>query len=72
MQFVLSMYLFIYFALQVDFLDSRNISAVVTKGMADADNWVTEFKVVASDDARKWYPIITNNGDDLVNADVLS
>lgn len=35
--------------------------------MGDADSWVTEFKVVLSDDGRKWFPLITDDGDDVVN-----
>lgn len=35
--------------------------------MGDADSWVTEFKVVISDDGRKWFPLITDDGDNVVN-----
>lgn len=35
--------------------------------MEDSDNWVTRFKVTYSEDAKRWYPIITDDGDDVVN-----
>ncbi|KFM64508.1 Hemocytin, partial [Stegodyphus mimosarum] len=44
--------------LQVDFLEPREVSAVVTKGMKDTDYWVTKFKVIYSQDGDSWQPVV--------------
>lgn len=40
--------------------------------MGDADTWVKEFKVVLSDDGRKWIPLATDDGDNVVNMHYMS
>ncbi|CAL1296415.1 unnamed protein product [Larinioides sclopetarius] len=48
--------------LQVDFLEPRNVSAVVTKGIEANDYKVTKYKVTYSDDAEKWLPVTDDDG----------
>ncbi|GBM75367.1 Lactadherin, partial [Araneus ventricosus] len=48
--------------LQVDFLEPRNVSAVVTKGIEANDYKVTKYKVTYSDDADKWLPVTDDDG----------
>ncbi|KAG8186759.1 hypothetical protein JTE90_010656 [Oedothorax gibbosus] len=49
-------------SIEVDFLEPRNVSAVVTKGTGDNDYWVTKYKVLFSEDNKRWYPVIDFNG----------
>ncbi|GBL86808.1 hypothetical protein AVEN_132749-1, partial [Araneus ventricosus] len=46
----------------VDFLEPRNVSAVVTKGIEANDYKVTKYKVTYSDDAEKWLPVTDDDG----------
>ncbi|GFW41624.1 lactadherin [Trichonephila clavipes] len=49
--------------LQIDFGDSRNISAVVTKGSGDKPEWVTAFQVAYSDNEDDW-EFVKNNDEE--------
>lgn len=39
---------------EIDFLEPRNISAVITKGRPDEEQWVTAYKIMHSDDGETW------------------
>ncbi|KAG8160101.1 hypothetical protein JTE90_008141, partial [Oedothorax gibbosus] len=55
-------------SIEVDFLEPRNVSAVVTKGTGDSDYWVTKYKVLFSEDNKRWYPVIDFNGHVIVKS----
>ncbi|XP_054713671.1 uncharacterized protein LOC129223130 [Uloborus diversus] len=52
--------------IQVDFLEPRNVSAVVTKGVKDEDKWVTEYKILYSNDGHQWSPILDDYLEDII------
>ncbi|XP_023224481.1 EGF-like repeat and discoidin I-like domain-containing protein 3 [Centruroides sculpturatus] len=48
--------------LQINFLEPRNISAVVTQGREDIEQWVTAYSVSYSNDGTNWNSILDEKG----------
>lgn len=48
---------------QFDFLESRNITGVETKG--GNNTWTTAYKVKYSSDEKNWNPLIDENGEEI-------
>jgi len=48
--------------IQFDFLETRNLTGIITKGGDNA--WTTVYKVLYSNDGRHWNPVVDENGNE--------
>ena len=63
--------------IQVDFITKVYITAVITQGRGDYDQWVTEYQVAYSSDGQDWQHVTNKNGTNrtvskLLNSQTLS
>lgn len=47
---------------QVDFLEARNLSGLLTQGSPDYDRWVTTYTISTSLDGYTFYPVRDHDG----------
>ncbi|XP_022255312.1 hemocytin-like [Limulus polyphemus] len=48
--------------LQIDFRTPRTITGIITQGRDDADEWVTSFMMLVSNDTEAWFPLYGKDG----------
>nr|XP_042904159.1 uncharacterized protein LOC107439698 isoform X4 [Parasteatoda tepidariorum] len=46
----------------IDLMEPRNVSAIVTKGIASSNQWTTKYRVLSSQDGEKFVPIVDDYG----------
>ncbi|XP_076369994.1 hemocytin-like isoform X2 [Tachypleus tridentatus] len=52
--------------LQIDFRTPRTITGVITQGRDDADEWVTSFMMLVSNDTEAWIPLYGKDGEEKI------